>query len=90
VAATSIASLRMFPPVGIIERVVGYSAQHMNRNSPDELWNGVDDSKWRSVREVYVNCPCLAEFDRHRFGVITGRALKGSLVVIDLIGWLDA
>jgi hypothetical protein len=46
VAATNIASLRMFPPLGIVERVVGYSAQHINRNSPDEFWNGVDDSKW--------------------------------------------
>lgn len=26
------------------------------RISPDELWNGVNDSKWRSAREVMQRC----------------------------------
>jgi hypothetical protein len=43
--ATSIANLRMFHLPEIVERVIGYFAQHINRHSADELSNDVDDSK---------------------------------------------
>jgi hypothetical protein len=48
-------------------------------------------TKSRSVIRLLCaqQAKCLAKFDRHRFGIITGRALEGPPVVIDLIGWLD-
>src|SRR3954469_5913827 len=46
-------AIRATPSTIAVRFIVILPSGFLNRHSPDELWNGVDDSKWLDFREEY-------------------------------------